>query len=132
MGVFARVFGLCQTRPPADAGCWSFDRDKVVVDLNRAPELAVSGGAVRLEGGGLPWRVLVFRDQDGVLRAVINRCAHAGRRLDPVAGGQALQCCSLGRSTFDVDGQRLGGPAKGGVRALAAVVDANFLAIDLA
>ncbi len=58
---FQRIFGLPATPKPLDPQCWSFSDGKITIDLNRAMELKKPGGALRLEIGGLPIRVLVIR-----------------------------------------------------------------------
>ncbi|KMY68285.1 hypothetical protein AAU61_00830 [Desulfocarbo indianensis] len=121
MGALADFFralaGICQTRP-LDQAFWRVEGDKIIVLLAAAGQLAQRGGAARLEGQGLPAPVLVLRGQDGGYRAFVNRCTHMGRRLDPAAGGASLRCCSLSHSTFDLEGERLAGPAKGGLTKL--------------
>lgn len=116
MGFFKRILGICRTPRPADAGCWQVSDGKLSVDLGRAAELAQKGGAIRLEGGDLARRVLVFRGEDGAYHAFENRCAHVGRRLDPVPGTDRVECCSVGRSSYDYQGARISGSAKGSVR----------------
>lgn len=111
-GVFQRMLGKCATPEPADPKCWVALRDRVFIDLRRAPELAHPGGGIRLEGNQLPFRVLVFRSDTNQIRAYMNICSHGGRRLDPVPGTNTVQCCSVGRSTFDSDGNVIHGPAK--------------------
>ena len=82
---FQRIFGLPATQKPLDPQCWSFSDGKITIDLKRATELKKPGGALRLEGNGLPMRVLVIRGDDGKFHAFHNRCTHMGhRRLDPV------------------------------------------------
>jgi nitrite reductase/ring-hydroxylating ferredoxin subunit len=112
VGFFKRLFGICETKPPQDENCWSNQINHVVVDLKKAPELNQPGGAFRLEGKGLPERVLVMRGNDGQAYAFINKCAHAGRRLDPQPGTPTVQCCSLGKSTYNYQGEVLSGSAK--------------------
>jgi nitrite reductase/ring-hydroxylating ferredoxin subunit len=110
--LFQRIFGFPATARPRNPQCWSFSNGKIVIDLKKAVELQDPGGAIRLEGGGLPRRVLVVRGEDGQLHAFHNRCTHLGhRRLDPVPGTSTVQCCSVGRSTYTYDGQRIHGPA---------------------
>jgi len=128
--LFQRLLGLCATRPPADQGAWTFDGDRVVLDLNRTPELASPYGAVRLEGGGLPERVLVVRDGDAY-HAFRNRCTHAGRRLDPVPGHECVQCCSMGKSTFDWEGRVLSGSAATPVVTFPVTAADNTLTVSL-
>jgi nitrite reductase/ring-hydroxylating ferredoxin subunit len=112
MGLFKRILGLCSTPRPADAGCWQRVADGIEVDLARAPELAQPGGAVRLEGRGLPVRVLVVRGEGGTFRAYRNQCTHlGGRRLDPLPGTSTLCCCSVGQSVYDAAGKNVSGPA---------------------
>lgn len=107
-----RIFGVCNT-PKAEPGCWRFAGGMLVVELARAPELAQPGGAIRVEKGrGLPTRVLVFRDEEGKIRAVENRCSHAGRRLDPNPQTNEIECCSIGTSRFDLQGNRASGLAR--------------------
>ena len=64
--IFQRIFGIYATKPPADEGCWSYEKGKAIVDLPRAPELSKPNGDVRLEiKEDLPARVLVFISEDG-------------------------------------------------------------------
>ncbi|MEW5723852.1 MAG: Rieske 2Fe-2S domain-containing protein, partial [Thermodesulfobacteriota bacterium] len=109
MGLFSRLFGICKTRPPADPACWRLEEGQIEIDLAAAPELGRKGGAVRLEGSGLPERVLVFRGEDGGFYALSNRCTHMGRRLDPLPGSSQVECCSVSRSRYDYQGTRTAG-----------------------
>lgn len=130
MGVLARLFGICRTRPPADGECWRLADGRITIDLERAPELAAPGGAIRLEGPALTRRILVFRGDDGRFHALENRCSHAAhRRLDPVVGEGIVRCCSVGRSEFDYQGNRLSGAAHGPIRALVVEVQGRTLTI---
>ncbi len=112
MGFFTRILGICKTKPPLHADCWSFKEGKVRIDLSKTPELAVSGGAIRLEGKALPVRVLVLASGNDCFRAFKNKCTHMGRRLDPLPDGPAIRCCSVSKSTFDENGQYISGPVQ--------------------
>jgi nitrite reductase/ring-hydroxylating ferredoxin subunit len=114
-GFWQRVLGIPATGRPADPDCWSYSSGQVVVDLGRAPELSQPAGAIRLEGQNLPERILVVHGEDGRYRAFVNRCRHMGRRLDPVPGENTVQCCSVGKSTYDYDGKLQFGPSAEGV-----------------
>lgn len=113
MGFFRRLFGICATPEPQDSGCWRMEAGRIRLDRTRAPELDEPGGALRLEGHGLAAPVLVLHAANGRIHAYTNRCTHGGRRLDPLNGGQRLRCCSIGKSTFELDGEPVAGPAKG-------------------
>jgi len=113
MGFFKRLFGICETMPPTDAGCWDLSGNKIEIQLDRAPELAGRGGAIRLEEKGMPERVLLIHGHDGEFHAFKNRCTHGGRRIDPFGANEQIRCCSVSKSTFDYTGKVVSGPAKG-------------------
>lgn len=108
-----RLLGMPATSKPRDTGCWSFDGGVVSLDLSKAPELGDAYGAMRLEGKGLPYPLLITRGSDGSFHAIRNVCTHGKRALDPVPGTDTVQCCSIGTSTFRYDGTLVEGPAKG-------------------
>ena len=116
--IFQRILGICATPLPGQPGCWTQEGSAVSIDLGKAPELTPNGGAIRIEGKKLPQRVLLFRGDDGVLRAFENACAHKHRRVDPVPGEGVLQCCSVNAAAYDYKGTKLEGPGDGGIRPL--------------
>jgi len=112
LGLLERVLGISKTKSPGDPGCWKYSKGKVEIEWARAPELRKPCGATRLEGRGLPERVLVIYGMDGQYHAFRNSCTYTGRRIDPVAGTRTLRCCSLFASTFDYSGNVISGSAK--------------------
>ena len=109
---FQRLLGISATSKPGMEDCWNYSDAKLTIDLSKALELTTPGGSIRFEGKNLPQRVLVVYGEDGEYRAFHNRCTHLGhRRLDPVPGTGTVQCCSLNKSTYDLDGQKIFGPA---------------------
>ena len=132
MGFLKRLFGICETQPPADDECWTYADGKLEVVLDRVPELSVKGGAIRLEGPYLPKRVLVVHGEDGQYHAFPNRCTHMGhRRIDPVPGEDRIRCCSVGKSTFDYSGQTFSGSAKEPLEPLTLEADGSKLIISV-
>ena len=130
--IFQRILGMCATKPPADDSCWSYENGQLIVDLSRAPELSSPDGAVRIEKkNNLPERVLIFKSDDGQYHALRNQCAHAKRRLDPVPSAQQVQCCSIGKSTFDYEGKVVSGMAGGDVRTYPVSLEDGKLVITL-
>ncbi len=115
LGFFKRLFGKCLTKPPADPDCWTFQDGKIIVVIEKAPELTQQSGAVKLEGKSLPVKVLIICGDDGQYYAFHNKCAHGGRELDPVPEAGTVQCCSVGKSIFDYEGKVLAGSAKEGI-----------------
>ena len=56
---------------------------------------------------------------------------HGGRRLDPVPGSDLVQCCSVGKSTFDHGGRPIYGAAKAAVAVYNVQLADGKLVIDL-
>ncbi len=112
MGLFERIFGICKTKTPRDAGCWKYSGRKLEIEWARVPELREPCGAIRLGGRRLPERILVIYGIDGQFHAFRNRCSHCGRQLDPVDAKSSVRCCGLSRSIFDYTGNVISGAAK--------------------
>ena len=111
--VFQRLMGIPATSKPSDDQCWSFSDGKIEIDLKRAPELKDVGGAIRLEKKQLPERLIVFHGTNGKYYAFKNKCKHMGRRMDIIPGSDKLQCCSIGKTTYNKDGNPLSGFGSG-------------------
>jgi nitrite reductase/ring-hydroxylating ferredoxin subunit len=114
-GIFQRLLGRPATKEPGDPSCWTYSDGRIVITLERTPELAGPGRGIRLEGQDCPERVLVIHGDDGEYHAFRNKCTHGGRRLDPVPGAHTVQCCSVGKTTFGYQGQVLAGAGKEGI-----------------
>jgi nitrite reductase/ring-hydroxylating ferredoxin subunit len=112
MKFLKRLLGICETPQPVDSSCWDYADQTIRLQLDRTPELARPGGAVRLEGKGLPKRVLVVHGGDGGYHAFGNRCTHMGRRIDPLPDSERIECCSVSKSTFAYTGEPVGGAAR--------------------
>jgi nitrite reductase/ring-hydroxylating ferredoxin subunit len=109
--IYQRLLGISATTKPGLEDCWNYSDGKLIIDLGKASELKIPGGAIRFEGKNLPKRVLVVCGEDGEHRAFHNRCTHFGhRRLDPVPGTDTVQCCSVNKSTYDSNGNKIFGP----------------------
>ena len=112
MSVFKAILGICETKP-LSTNLWSLEGNKVKVKLSQMPEPLPKGGAVYLKGGGLPKPVLLLRTEDDRHLAFEDRCTHFGhRKLDLVPDEAKLRCCSINHSIYDLEGNRLSGPAK--------------------
>ena len=110
--IWQRIFGISATDKPQDESGWHYDSGQLIISLDRIPELTRSGTAVRFEGKSLPVRVLVVFGEDEKYQAFQNRCTHlAHRRLDYVPGTETVQCCSVNKSTYTFDGNKIHGPA---------------------
>lgn len=109
--IWQRIFGISATDKPQDESGWSYESGQLTISLDRIPELTRSGTAVRFEGKSLPVRVLVVFGEDRQYQAFHNRCTHLGhRRLDYVPGTETVQCCSVNKSTYTFNGEKIHGP----------------------
>lgn len=131
MGIIARILGISRTKGPSQPSCWRFENGRLEIDLSKAPELGKPGGGLRFEGEGIPERVMVMHDDNGNYRAFNNRCTHAGRRLDPLPGQAAVRCCSVSKSTFDLNGEKVSGPANGSIKTYQVHLENDKLIVDL-
>ena len=74
----------------------------------------------------------MVRGEEGQFHAFHNRCTHLGhRRLDPVPGTDTLQCCSVSKSTYDHQGNKIYGPAPGPVATYPADTEGDTLVVTL-
>jgi nitrite reductase/ring-hydroxylating ferredoxin subunit len=109
--IWQRMFGICATGKPSNENGWHYESGQLVINLSETPELTQPGTAVRFEGKTLPVRVLVVLGTDRQYRAFHNRCTHFGhRRLDYVPETETVQCCSVNKSTYTFDGEKIHGP----------------------
>lgn len=129
--IFQRILGKPITGVPADAGCWQVENSSIEIDLKRAPELAAPYGAISLEGDSLPHQVLLIKDDKGDYHAFENKCAHGGRKLDPVPGTETVCCCSLGKTVYDYEGNVLAGSAEGPLQVFPVSLTGDRLTIHL-
>jgi len=130
-GFFQRLLGKPATSEPVNSESWSFKDNYITVWLNLLPELADPGSGVRLEGKACPERILLIRGDDRAYYAFRNRCTHSGRRLDPVPGAETVQCCSIGKTTFDYSGRRLAGSGKEDIPFYSVEVQGDKLVISI-
>lgn len=131
MGFFKRLLGICATQLPTNSDCFTITEGTLLVDLDRTPELAENGGAVRIEGKDLPVRILVVRTGEGGFVAFRNRCDHGGRRLDHLPDEKLVECCSVGKSRYNYAGELQGGSAKKGIKTYPVEHSGRYLRIQL-
>ena len=115
--IWQRIFGISATGKPQEESGWHYESGQLTISLVRIPELTRPGKAVRLEGKSLPVRILVVFGENKQYLAFQNRCTHMGhRRLDYVPGTETVQCCSVSKSTYTFDGDKIHGPAPEPIR----------------
>ena len=131
MGFIKRLFGICRTPLLEDRAVWRLDGETLEIDVAKVRALRAKGSAVRLEGDDLPVRVLVVHGLDDGWYAYENKCTHGGRRFDPLGDEAHLECCSVGKSTFDYAGHLISGAAKENLTQFAAHKEGDMLRVEL-
>ncbi|MFW6232749.1 MAG: Rieske (2Fe-2S) protein [Bacteroidota bacterium] len=129
--IFQRLFGISKTTKVSDIETRKIDDGILTVYLSRIKELGMPGMAVCLEGEDMPDRILVIRDREDNYHALLNKCSHGGRKLDPVPGTDTVQCCSMGKSTFDIGGTRLSESAEEDIKSFKTELKGDELKIHL-
>lgn len=109
---FQRLFGICKTIQPLDPNSWGLEKNQIVIDLDKMPELLVPDSAVRLELDTFPNRVLIIYTNNKEFYAFRNKCTHGKSRMDLIPGTNRVQCCSIGKSIFGKSGKIISGSAK--------------------
>jgi nitrite reductase/ring-hydroxylating ferredoxin subunit len=130
--IWQRIFGIPATNKPHDDEGWRFESGQLIISLDRIPELTRAGTAVRFEGKNLPARVLVLFDENKQYQAFHNRCTHFGhRRLDYVPGTETIQCCSVNKSTYTFDGNKIHGPTPKAVQTYPVEINEKELRVQI-
>lgn len=125
------MFSGISSTPTAPPEAARLVEGKLVVDFARVPALAAVGGAVKLATPDGKNMVFIVRSGDTQFAAFVNRCTHGGRELEYQHEQRKLRCVSFGHSLFDLQGRRLGGPAKGDLTVLAITRTSDSLEIAL-
>lgn len=125
-----RIRGISDTPVLEDREAWTYAGSTLTLALDRIPDLAVPGSAVRLEDDDVPEPLLIVHGVDDEYYVFINKCPHAGRKIDPLGG--KLECTSIGKSVFDYAGNVLSGTAKTGLTTYTVTYDAGQLVVELA
>jgi phenylpropionate dioxygenase-like ring-hydroxylating dioxygenase large terminal subunit len=107
-----RVHSRVYTDPAIFA--WEQERlfARVWLYLCHESQIGAAGDFVQARLGGVP--VVVVRQQDGGIKALINRCAHRGAQVCQHESGRALRFrCPYHGWTYAADGRLVGVPLKG-------------------
>ena len=125
--------GLSKT-PFAPLGSYTAEANRLVVDLEKAPELKRVGGSVKLSVDnpvkGTQEKIILVHPEDLTYKAFSNTCTHRGKELEYVHAKKRLECVS-GHSEFDLEGRVLDGNAEAPLTVYPTELDGNTLTIYL-
>jgi nitrite reductase/ring-hydroxylating ferredoxin subunit len=100
----------CCTLPEAPLEAVQYDKDTVVIDLSRVPELKRAGGALKVVDSGRKIQILIASVARDRFVALDQKCTHGGGALTYVHRHQHLYCTCWGHSKFALDGSVLRWP----------------------
>ena len=105
------------SRVYTDPAIFAWERERlfarVWLYLCHESQIAAPGDFVRATLAGVP--LLVVRQQDGGIKALVNRCAHRGAEVCQHESGRALRFrCPYHGWTYAADGRLVGVPLKAG------------------
>lgn len=100
--------------PPVDKDSYIIEKVpelKIVVSLDRIPELSEIGGAVKIVDDALGDNLIIARTRDKEYVTASLHCTHRGVELEYDHERKLFKCSSAGGSKFTLDGKNTGGPA---------------------
>jgi len=100
----------CCTLPEAAAGAVQAGSGEVILDLDRAPALHRTGGALKVVDSARKLRILVARPAKDKYVALDQTCTHGGGALTYVHRHKHLYCTCWGHARFALDGSVLRWP----------------------
>ena len=93
---------------------YSIGKDKNIrICLDKVPELALVGGAVKIVDASIDDSLIVVRETEDVYVAASIKCTHRGVEVEYRAEDKCFKCASLGGSRFKTNGEKVRGFAKG-------------------
>ena len=101
--------------PAIPPGAYAVEGNTIKVALDKVPELAKAGGAVKIIDARLPTSVILARTGDRDYAAASLLCPHRGVEVEYRPEQREFRCASLGHSKFCEDGSLKKGLARKGL-----------------
>ena len=128
---WATIFGVGAT-PSIAPDAYSIGNDKSIrICLDKVPELAVVGGAVKIVDANINDSLIVVREAEDVYVAASIKCTHRGVEVEYRAEDKCFKCASLGGSRFKTNGEKVRGFAKGPLKTYPISCKDNVLVVRL-
>lgn len=102
----------CCTLPELKRDAVKIASGLVTIDLDRTPELARAGGAVRIVDAARKLQIVVARTGKSEFAALDQKCTHGGGALIYVHRHRHLYCTCWGHAIFALDGSVIRWPNK--------------------
>jgi len=116
--------------PQIQNNCYMFREDKVIVMLDRVPQLSSVGNAVSIMHDNERISIIIIRSKQDDYTVASNQCTHRERPLGYDSETKLLVCNS-GKSMFELDGSIVRGPAEKPLQIYRWDINQSNLTIDL-
>lgn len=103
---------LCHS-PELPREAYQLTEKAISIDLNKAPQLVKVGGSAQIIDDLIPGPLLIVRLEEERFIVLSNKCTHGGAEVTYNPRKHLFVCTSFSRSTFDVEGDVIKGPARG-------------------
>lgn len=124
---FTKIGHTLDARPEA------LDRkgNELLIDLSKEPVLSRVGGAVKIKNEHLPKGIIIAHTEENTYQIVSLTCPHRDVEVEYDPKKQRFECASIGSSTFTLNGQNTGGPARKPLQNYSARIQGNILIIKI-
>ena len=128
---WATISGVGAT-PDIAPDAYDVVEDKSIrISLDRVPELALVGGAVKILDSNIDDSLIVVRMTEDAYVAASIKCTHRGVEVEYRADDKCFKCASLGGSRFKTNGEKIRGFAKGPLKTYPISSEGNILVVQL-
>ena len=104
---WATISGVGAT-PSIAPDAYGIGEDKSIrICLDKVPELALVGGAVKIVDANINDSLIVVRETEDVYVAASIKCTHRGVEVEYRAEDKCFKCASLGGSRFKTNGEKV-------------------------
>ncbi len=116
LGLFG-VVPLCCSTPEVASGSVRFEGGRLLIDLEKAPELHRVGSAAAVIDTARAVNLIVARTGKNEFVALDRSCTHGGAQCTYNHKRRTVQCTSLNHAEYDLKGTLLHGRTHGNLRA---------------
>ena len=128
---WATISGVGDT-PSIAQDAYDVVEDKSIrIRLDKVPELALVGGAVKILDSNIDDSLIVARVAENAYVAASINCTHRGVEVEYQADDKCFKCASLGGSRFKTSGEKICGFAKSPLKTYPVSPEGNILVVRL-
>ena len=128
---WATVTGVGNT-PSIAQDAYEIVKDKGIrISLDKVPELATVGGAIKILDPNIDDSLIVARIAEDAYVAASIKCTHRGVEVEYQPDCKCFKCASLGGSEFKTSGEKISGFAKKPLKTYPVSSEGNILVVRL-